>query len=734
MAGGNTWVGQGQRARRLAAAILGVAACALAGASVADAAAAPFGALSQLPGTAGCISADGASERGPSTCAVGRGLDGVESVTVSADGRFVYAASYKSGHEAGLSVFARDPLTGALSQLAGTAGCLTADGASLAGAGTCAVARGFEEPGDGHDVAITPDGRFLYLAAQNNFTPGTSILIFARNPATGALAQLPGTEGCISRLGFSGQCTVNALLDGAAGLTLSSDGRFLYATGDGNATGPGRVLAFSVNAASGALTQIQCLAQGAVAGCSEGRVLGDEKALTISADGTHAYGADYAFGLSIFDRDPATGLLTQKPGTAGCVTGTGLEEAKKVTCAAGRVLAGSYQPVLSADGRFLYSFGSNQHGLAVFAVAADGTLSQLPGTAGCITTTGLDGAEPPAACGTSRDTESLYATAISPDGLSLYEANDETEPGGLAVFSLAGDAPVQLTGIAGCLTVNGAIGSMPGVCTSATGIGDAYAAQVSPDGANLYLASYELGKSKEGAIAVFSRETGPTCTASAASTTFLAAVKVTLACSDRTGNPITWQITSSPAHGTLSGFDAAHGTVTYTPAPGTVGADTFTFTASEGTTTAAPASATVTVAGASPAIGSPTESHSRWRVGRKLAAISRRRRPPVGTAFGFTLNEPAAVKLTFLRLLGGRRQGHSCAAPSHRNRHGRRCVRAVAVGTVSLTGHAGANTVSFQGRLSSSKTLARGDYRVAIGASAYGYAAAPQELAFTIVG
>ncbi len=56
--------------------------------------AAPLGALTQLPGTAGCFTHDGASEDGAGTCSQARGMAEAESAIVSPDGANVYVGSY----------------------------------------------------------------------------------------------------------------------------------------------------------------------------------------------------------------------------------------------------------------------------------------------------------------------------------------------------------------------------------------------------------------------------------------------------------------------------------------------------------------------------------------------------------------------------------------------------------------------------------------------------------------
>src|SRR5438552_13626161 len=56
----------------------------------------PLGTLTQLPGTAGCFTHDGASEDGAGTCSEARGLAEGESAAVSPDGANVYVGSYEN--------------------------------------------------------------------------------------------------------------------------------------------------------------------------------------------------------------------------------------------------------------------------------------------------------------------------------------------------------------------------------------------------------------------------------------------------------------------------------------------------------------------------------------------------------------------------------------------------------------------------------------------------------------
>jgi hypothetical protein len=171
--------------------------------------------------------------------------------------------------------------------------------------------------------------------------------------------------------------------------------------------------------------------------------------------------------------------------------------------------------------------------------------------------------------------------------------------------------------------------------------------------------------------------------------------------------------------------------------------DRYTFTAPATTTSTAPATTTsTTLVGSSPlggVIATPaasgfSESASRWRRGSALPRISSAGKPPLGTTFSFTLNEPATVSFSFTQRVPGRRVKGRCVAVGQRNAGEPKCKRTVSVGSLGLAGHAGLDKVRFQGRLSSAKTLKPGSYTVTITArDSHGLASLPHSLTFTII-
>ena len=212
------------------------------------------GAITQPAGTAGCV-----SETGAGPCANGHGLDNPSGVAVSPNGKSVYVASTGGG----VARFNRDTTTGAITQPAGAAGCVDDDGS-----GPCANGHGLGGP---NWVAVSPDGKSVYVAS--SFSDAVARL--NRNTTTGALTQPAGTAGCVSETG----------------------------------AGP----------------------------CADGRGLDDPLGVAVSADGKSVYVASFnSDAVARFNRGPTYGAISQPAGTAGCVSETGAGP-----CADGRGLDGA---------------------------------------------------------------------------------------------------------------------------------------------------------------------------------------------------------------------------------------------------------------------------------------------------------------------------------------------------------------------------------------------------------
>jgi 6-phosphogluconolactonase (cycloisomerase 2 family) len=248
------------------------------------------GLLTQPPSPASCV-----REGGGQGCAKGFGLRGPTGVAISRDGASVYVTSFKGD---GVVAFARDGQTGALTEL----GCLNQTGTD-----GCHAGRGL---GGAYGIAVAPDGRDVYVASRKS----RALVRLRRDPATGALAQPAGTQGCVadSQVAAAGGCATGKGLFGARGVDVSPDGRFVYA----GAYSADAVTAFARDGASGGLRQLAgpagCVTNKlgrngtpTTPGCTTGRGLNGAWGVTVSPDGRDVYvGAQINNGIAIFRRRP----------------------------------------------------------------------------------------------------------------------------------------------------------------------------------------------------------------------------------------------------------------------------------------------------------------------------------------------------------------------------------------------------------------------------------------------
>lgn len=416
--------------------------------------AAVVGALTQLAGPAGCVS-------GSARCTPARGLGGAGAVTVSPDGRNVYGASFDA-----LTVFAREPGSGRLRQLVGPAGCLKTPALDHPRDESCTAVRGGFF-GQGDSLAVSPDGRNLYAAHSSG------VSTFARDPATGALTQLPGPAGCLIAQ-LTDTCARGRGIRAATGVALSANGRRVYVS----AFNSGAIAVFDRDPATGVLEQVGCMSVRRDEGCTRARALYGPEELAVSPDGRSVYVAALG-GLGIFARSPRSGRLTQPTGEAGCINRS-VESCRRVTGLGEEVFSVAVAP----DGAGLLLGSSTCGGPCFGSVTAfrrsprTGALARVRGRVGCVSQRGER------SCSAGRALAFVHSMAVSPDGRSVYAV------GGTSVAVLGRDARsgkiAQLAGRAG--VARGA------------GVGDTRSVAVSPDGRNVYAASEDRN-----AVAVFAR-------------------------------------------------------------------------------------------------------------------------------------------------------------------------------------------------------------------------------------
>ncbi len=370
------------------------------------------GRLTQKSGIAGCVSETGSG----GLCADGTALDGSVSVAVSPDGRNVYVASVFS---AAVAVLDRDASTGALTQKAGTAGCISRTGSG----GLCARGRAL----DGNQgivqrmaVKVSPEGQNVYVTSIGS----SAVAVFDRNPVTGALSQKAGRAGCVSSYsGPATSCSHARAMVRPTSLTLSPDGRNLYVASDANSA----LAVFDRNAITGVLTQKQGTA-GCVNGlapgtsCAEGIAVDFAYSVAVSPDGSNVYLASspgynhFSGAVTIFDRNLSTGELTAKSGSAGCV----LTLNERPICATGGVaFAFPVSLAVSADGLNVYVASLYGDSVAVFdRNSSTGALSQKSGRSACISQLVL-----PQICRRVHAIDGPFTVAVSPDGANAYVAS-----------------------------------------------------------------------------------------------------------------------------------------------------------------------------------------------------------------------------------------------------------------------------------------------------------------------
>jgi DNA-binding beta-propeller fold protein YncE len=244
------------------------------------------GVLTQLAGTSGCVSDDGTG----GACVHGRVLLNARSVAVSPDGKHVYATSHGSEAVVG---FSRNHATGALTQLSGTAGCVK----ETPVAGDCTAGRALHGPSA---LTVSPDGKHVYVASSF----GQSVAVLSRNKTTGAVTQLVGTDGCVSEDGTGGDCADGKALSGATSVAVSPDGKHVYVASNfidavavfsrNKATGVLTQLAGTAG----------CVSEDGTGGsCVDGKALGGPFGVTVSNDGKQVYAVSASSSaVAIFSR------------------------------------------------------------------------------------------------------------------------------------------------------------------------------------------------------------------------------------------------------------------------------------------------------------------------------------------------------------------------------------------------------------------------------------------------
>jgi DNA-binding beta-propeller fold protein YncE len=326
------------------------------------------------------------------SCAPGKALLGAASVAVSSDGRNVYVAAADAS---ALMAYSR---SGALGQLA-PIGCASNNGTNGLDGTKHSCADGDALKG-AYDIALSPDGKNVYVAASDS----GGIAVFTRDPATGKIVQ----TGCVRGVST---CVGARALAGAAAVVVSPDGRNVYLA----SYGADAVVMFQRDPVTGALKGLGCISDdGTDRQCASGNALRGAGALAMTKDGRWLYvAAASSNSVLTFERDPATGLLTQR----GCV----LDHAPaRGSCVSGNALLSPWALALAPDDRTLFVVSYDSDAIDVFA--RDATTGKIA-ERGCLSdTTYSDNAKD--GCVHTVPLVSPTDVAVSPDGHRVYVTNE----------------------------------------------------------------------------------------------------------------------------------------------------------------------------------------------------------------------------------------------------------------------------------------------------------------------
>ena len=427
-------------------------------------------------------------------------------------------------------------------------GSLTPAGCITSATGCGAEVDG--KPGlDGaRSVAVSGDGRSVYVTGET----ADAVTAFARDTSTGALSYV----GCITgaATGCAGAGNVSrAGLDSANGVAVSPDGNAVFVT----AFNSNSVARFTRDSASSALRYEDCFSSSGACGFLPAIGLMGAEDVTVSPDNTSVYVSSFtSSAVARFTRDPLTGALFYN----GCHTaGSGCPNGANSVAS----LTHAFQSVLDPTGRNLYTVSHNSvHALTTFNRSdPNGALT----FAGCFDAAFV--------CGGDHDGIALLlfpsGLAISPDGRSVYVSSGDTRT--LMRFdrdprdgTLArSDCFTQATGCGA-----GRDGLAPLVAP--------FQLAVPPDGRDLYVQT-------AGKLLDFRRvpDALPACAPpSSASTTPGASVRIALGCGDANGDAFAVGFPEVPAHGALT-RSADGGSVLYVPDGGYVGGDRFAVQATD---------------------------------------------------------------------------------------------------------------------------------------------------------
>ncbi len=341
------------------------------------------GALRRVLGRRGCVRH--LPRRGQ--CGSARGMDRIVAIRLSPDGRHLYAASFTGP---AVAVLERNPATGALRQLRGSAACVSRN---VRG---CAPGRALGSP---EELAVSPDGRNVYVAASG----WGSVVVLQRNRETGALRQPAGPRGCLADArAFNCEQTRSPLVeDGSSIAVAPHGGGVVLATGLG-----GNVVTLQ-RGQGGLLSEPR--------GPDPPPGIATTIGMAVSPNGRFVYVTTVGGQVTVL-RLRAGAHPVQLPGRRGCLHD--VREADQGPCTPVRGLRVPTQVAASPDGANVYVAAAG--GFVTLERRRDGSLFQPRGKAGCLDWRSITG------CGRNRIPYDIFRTgiAVSRDGRNVYGVGD----------------------------------------------------------------------------------------------------------------------------------------------------------------------------------------------------------------------------------------------------------------------------------------------------------------------
>jgi len=274
-------------------------------------------------------------------------------------GKFAYVANVGS---ANIFAYAVDASTGKLSAIAGS------PFATSGIPGDVTTFNGGRPP-----MSLHPDGKLLFVRS----TVAKTISVFTIDPNSGALSAAPGSP--------------HAVGDGAVMHSLDPTGRWLFVANRGTVQGPGSISVFSVDADSGALTEVTG---------SPFALSGGPAWVSVDPSGNYLYACSSATDLVYgFKINQATGVLTPLDRGAAVVTG----DYPFIVTAIPSIAQPGAAATFTSKFAYLPGADNSLYGYAIDATT--GKLTDVPNT-------------PVPSMGTG-----LVAAAVTPDGKRVYTVN-----------------------------------------------------------------------------------------------------------------------------------------------------------------------------------------------------------------------------------------------------------------------------------------------------------------------